>query len=119
MISDLPLFQVYGAMARHAAETQKVSATNIARASEPGYKAVDVEPFTDFLARTQLSEATGGNGTSVKKIESNNPAAPNGNTVSLEQEVMRSAEAVSQHDMALTVYTKTLELMRTAIGRRG
>lgn len=119
MFSDLPLFKVYGAMARHAAETQKVSATNIARASEPGYKAVDVESFTDFIARTELGETQSGAAASVKKFEASTPAAPNGNTVSLEQEVMRSAGAVSQHDMALTVYTKTLEMMRTAIGRRG
>ena len=32
MISQLPLFEIYGAMARYAAEAQKVSATNIAHA---------------------------------------------------------------------------------------
>lgn len=119
MISDLPLFQVYGAMARHAAETQKVSATNIARAAEPGYKAVDIEPFGDFLARTQQASTAEGGGSSFRTMLADNPQSPNGNTVSLEQEVFRSAEAMNQHDMALTVYTKTLELMRTAIGRRG
>ena len=45
-------------------------------------------------------------------------AAPNGNTVSIEQEVFKSAEATGQHNMALGVYTKSLELMKLAIGRR-
>jgi flagellar basal-body rod protein FlgB len=30
------LFEIYGAMARYAAESQKVSAANIAHANEPG-----------------------------------------------------------------------------------
>ena len=38
MISELPMFQILSAMARHAAESQKVSATNIAHADQPGYK---------------------------------------------------------------------------------
>ena len=52
MLSDMSLFQIYGAMARHAAESQKTSAGNLARANEPGYKAVAVESFADFVART-------------------------------------------------------------------
>jgi flagellar basal-body rod protein FlgB len=119
MISDVSLLQVYGAMARHAAETQKVSATNIAHANEPGFKALDVEPFADFLGRYQQERGTAASAATVRTSISNTPQAPNGNTVNLEREVFRSSEAMVQHDMALTVYSKTLELMRTAIGRRG
>ena len=52
MLSDMSLFQIYGAMARHAAEAQKTSAGNLARANEPGYKAVEVESFAEFMTRT-------------------------------------------------------------------
>jgi len=45
--------------------------------------------------------------------------SPNGNNVSLEQEVFNSAEAMGQHSLALSVYTKSMDLLRTAIGRRG
>ena len=118
MLSDLSLFKVYGAMARHAAETQSTSAQNLSRANEPGYKAVEVESFADYVKR---------NGPTLEQIDFNQPfeqilskgaASPNGNTVSIEQEVFKSAEAVGKHTMAINVYTKSLDLMKLAIGRR-
>lgn len=118
MISDLPIFQIYGAMARHAAESQRVSAENISRAGEPGFKAKKVESFEDYLARVQRSADTGGSAPSIRLLDAGSPAAPNGNTVSIEQEIFRSAEAMGQHNLALTVYTKSLELMRSAIGKQ-
>lgn len=118
MLSDMSLFQVYGALARHAAETQKTSAENLARANEPGYKAVQVESFSDFMQR---------NGSVIEQIDFNQPfqqtlskaaASPNGNTVSVEEQVFRSAEAVGQHNLALNVYSKSLDMMKLALGRR-
>ncbi|MEE2930127.1 MAG: flagellar biosynthesis protein FlgB [Pseudomonadota bacterium] len=118
MLSDLSLFQVYGAMARHAAESQKVSAENLARANEPGYKAVEIESFAAFMERTgptidktDFSQSFAQNLTAAI-------ASPNGNTVSVEQQVFKSAEAAQQHQMALTVYSKSLEMMKLALGRR-
>ena len=118
MLSDMSLFQIYGAMARHAAETQRVSAENLSRANEPGYKAVEIESFADFMKRT---------GPTIEKIDFEQPfettlsrsaTAPNGNSVSVEQEVFKSAEAVGKHQMAMTVYTKTLDMMKLALGHR-
>ena len=118
MLSDLSLFKVYGAMARHAAEAQQTSAENLARANEPGYKAVEIESFADFMKR---------NGPNIDTVDFNQPfeqnlskaaAAPNGNTVSIEEQVFKSAEATNQHQMALTVYGKSLEMMKLALGRR-
>ncbi|MDP3460925.1 MAG: flagellar biosynthesis protein FlgB [Hyphomonas sp.] len=119
MISDLQLFQVYGAMARYAAEAQSVSATNIARANEPGYKAKEIESFDAYLARVSASGAPDPMAQGFRITNASNPMAPNGNTVSLEQEVFNSAEAMGQHSLAISVYTKSMDLLRTAIGRRG
>ena len=44
--------------------------------------------------------------------------SPNGNSVNLELEMFKAADAQSQHEMALSVYTKSLDLLRTAIGNR-
>jgi flagellar basal-body rod protein FlgB len=38
-------------MARYAAESQKVSAANIAHANDPGYKAQQIESFESYLSR--------------------------------------------------------------------
>jgi len=119
MISNLQLFQVYGAMARYAAEAQSVSATNIARANEPGYKATEIEPFEAYLARVSSSGAPDPASVPFRISASDNPMSPNGNNVSLEQEVFNSAEAMGQHSLAISVYTKSMDLLRTAIGRRG
>ena len=119
MISDLQLFQIYGAMARHAAESQKVSATNIARADEPGYKASRVESFDAYLARMAVSGGGDSLSEPFRTLASDAPSNPNGNNVSLEQEIFSSAEAMGQHNMALTVYSKSLDMLRTALGRRG
>ena len=122
MLSDMSLFQIYGAMARHAAETQKTSAGNLARANEPGYKAVEVESFAEFVTRT--SQQAGGPSGSLdfsggfEQRLTGGAASPNGNTVSIEEEVFKSAEAVGKHTMALNVYTKSMDLMKLALGRR-
>lgn len=117
MISDLKLFQVYGAMARHAAESQRVSATNVANADAPGFKAGEIESFEAFLARTMQAGGTGDIMAGFKVGTSGAPADPNGNNVSLEQEIFNSAEALGQHNMALTVYSKSIDLLRTALGK--
>ena len=117
MISQLPLFEIYGAMARYAAESQKVSATNIAHADEPGYKAVKLESFEAYLSRTANGASSAGLSAPFKVLEANTPMSPSGNTVSVEMELFNSAEAASQHSQALTVYSKSLELLRTALGK--
>ena len=118
MIKDLPVFQIYAAMARHAAESQRVSTENIARASEPGYKAKQIESFTEFMQRAQPTNEGVSLPSAFRKGEADSPAAPNGNTVNLETEIFKSAEAGAQHELAMSVYTKSLDLLRTALGRR-
>lgn len=117
MISDLQIFKIYGAMARHAAESQKVSATNVANADAPGFKAGEIESFEAFLARTMQTGNAQGMNDGFKLGTSEAPADPNGNNVSLEREVFNSAEAMGQHNMALTVYSKSIDLLRTALGK--
>ena len=117
MISQLPLFEIYGAMARYAAESQKVSATNIAHADEPGYKAKELESFEAYLSRAANGASHTGLNTSFKVVESDTPVSPGGNSVSIEMEMFRSAEAAGQHEQAMTVYSKSLDLLRTALGK--
>jgi len=118
MISDLPVFQIYSAMARHAAETQKVTAENISRAGEPGFKAQEVESFTDFMERASATNDGMSLPTAFRTFEANSPVAPNGNSVDLESEIFKSAAASNQHNLAMTVYSKSMDLLRTAVRRR-
>jgi flagellar basal-body rod protein FlgB len=44
--------------------------------------------------------------------------APNGNSVSLEGEMVKSVEARQAHDMALAIYRATSDVVRASLGRR-
>jgi flagellar basal-body rod protein FlgB len=118
-ILNLDVLSVYSAMARHAAETQKVSATNIAHANDPGYKATQVEAFQDYLQRVAATGTVGSDAAAFRSTEIPADTSPNGNSVNLELEMYRAADAQSQHELALSVYTKSLDLLRTAIGKKG
>ena len=118
MISDLDIFQVYGAMARHASETQRVSAENIARAGEPGYKAMAVESFEAYMDRMKSTPAASKMSANFATFSAATPVAPNGNSVSIEHEIFKSAEAGGQHNMALSVYTKSMQLLQMAVRQR-
>jgi flagellar basal-body rod protein FlgB len=43
--------------------------------------------------------------------------APNGNSVSLESEMVKAAEVRQQHDMALSIYRSTSDILKLALGR--
>jgi flagellar basal-body rod protein FlgB len=45
--------------------------------------------------------------------------SPNGNTVSLEEQMVLAAETRGDFELAATLYAKHLSLLRTAIGRDG
>lgn len=118
MLNNLKLLDIYSALARHSAAEQSVRAENIANADQPGYKSREIESFGDYLERTMGAADAASQRAEFRIRTSDTPAEPNGNTVNLEYEALRAAEAAGQHDMAVTVYSKSLDLLRTALGRR-
>jgi len=130
MLDKLEIFQMAQAMAQHAGTRQAAIAQNIAQADTPGYKARDVASFSETY-RAQDGGA-GQRATREKHLTGNadryepeiitltnsGSQSPNGNTVSVELEMMRAAEVKIQHDTALTVYRSSLDILRTSIGRR-
>jgi flagellar basal-body rod protein FlgB len=44
--------------------------------------------------------------------------SPNGNSVSLETEMVKAADTQREHDLALAVYGKSLDILRASLGRR-
>ena len=45
-------------------------------------------------------------------------ASPNGNSVSLETEMVKAVDVKQQHDMALSIYRSVSEIIRASLGRR-
>ncbi|QEL26300.1 flagellar basal body rod protein FlgB [Bosea sp. F3-2] len=105
---------------------QKVLAENVANADSPRFRPVDLKPPSVdparagvTLARTSvghmsLSTGNGGfNGTGAPRFET----TPNGNAVNLEDEMLKVAQNQSDYQLAASLYSKGLGLMKIAIGK--
>ena len=115
------LLQLAAARARYAAARQSVVAENVANADTPGYRSKDVESFAKFLGRMQ-SGASGPTGAPKIEIVRSIPfgeSSPDGNTVSLETEMMHAGEAARDHDAAVSIYAKAMGFLRAALGKVG
>lgn len=126
MLEKLTVLSLASAMARHAAARHAVLAQNVANADTPGYRARDVEdfaatvkePFTLRATRPgHLAEGLAGTPGTPRVLEPILPAAPNGNTVSLEDQSLRAVETQGQHALALAVYRKSVDILRIGLGR--
>lgn len=127
MLPKLELTRMAQAMAAHAGARMEVIARNVANADTPGFKARDLPDFAKSYAesdeplratRAGPFQSTGASAWGAARPERLSlPSAPNGNSVSVEVEMMRAAETRQQHDMALSIYTKTSDILKTALGR--
>jgi len=114
MFTRLEVSAMAHALAAHSSARQSVIAANVAHADTPGYRARDVEPFADHLRRLQREPG------SAPRIAAAPPGvslSPNGNSVSVETELMKAVEARHRFDMALTITQSVSGIIRTSLGR--
>ena len=127
MFQNLEIFQLSHAMARHAAQRQEAVASNMANADTPGYAARDLTPFAELVR--YRTDQTGMHATRTRHIggdlslaaqdqRTHTGTSPNGNNISLEEEMMRAVSVRKQHDRALMIYKSSMNILRTSIGRR-
>lgn len=129
MTQNMNIFQLASQLAAHATQRQALIAQNTANADTPGYKAKDLTPFAESFSNNggmalkatragHLAPNTG-SGTAEVVIDSLFGAeSPNGNSVSLEDQMVRAAETRQQHDLAIGIYQKSLQILRTSMGRK-
>ena len=127
---DINILSLASGLAAHAAARQQVIAENTAHADTPGYKARDIADFSTildsqtgaFAARTtrpgHIPFGADARGFDAREQTALGAETPNGNTVSLEDQMMRSAEVRQDHDLAIGVYAKSLEILRTTVTGR-
>jgi flagellar basal-body rod protein FlgB len=112
-------------MAKHAGARQAVIAQNVANANTPNYKAQDLGDFRaaigeDVALKTTRARHISGHAREHGLRATIDEAAirsPNGNTVSIEQQMLKSIDADRQHSRALAVYQSSLNILKTSIGR--
>jgi flagellar basal-body rod protein FlgB len=132
-ILDIPVFSVLRTKMDWLQNRQNVLAANIANANTPRYKAQDLKPV-DFAKI--LAGESGGSGSTMthaahisfgsdakkgvyRSIRSNDVReTPNGNSVGLEDQMMKVAENQMAYQTATHLYRKGVDLIRIAIGSR-
>lgn len=118
MLKSINILDLTSSMASHAAQRHAVIAENIANSDTPNYKAKDLEGFSEAF-RSKSMQGIDRVGNDFKTIETNmgDAHSPNGNSVSLEDQMMRSAQTQNDHALAIMVYKKSMSLMKMAIGK--
>lgn len=117
MFDRLEIFSIATSLARHSAARQAVVAQNIANSDTPGYRAMDIAGFDDTLRRMRDRASGASADLAFRTLDARTPASPNGNTVSLELEMLRGIEAQRAHSRAIRVYGSALSILRASIGR--
>ncbi|MBL8697291.1 MAG: flagellar basal body rod protein FlgB [Alphaproteobacteria bacterium] len=129
-LTRLPLFSFITQRMTWLGERQKVLAENIANADTPGYQAKDLKRFdVDAaahaagrrlgLAVTSSAHAAGAGATTsygtikVKPLET----TLSGNTVSVDRELMKSADTAMDYQLVTNLYRKQLSMLRSVLAR--
>lgn len=129
MFQKLGIFQKAMAMAQHAGSRQAVISQNMANADTPGYRARDLTDFKTIMGGVSAPGAPRAtrsghmhghiDGARLTPFERQGARSdPNGNAVSLEEEMLQAVAAQRQHSRALAIYRSNLTLLRSSIGRR-
>ena len=131
-LSQIPLFQMLRGRLSYLSDRQKLIAENVANADTPGYAPHDLKPFSfhaqmqaqamasaSTMAVTQpghmLPPHSGGRATATKPIVTKDSETTlDGNSVVLEEEMMKMGDARMEYDAAIGFYEKSLNLIRLA-----
>jgi len=123
MPETLKIFQTAAAMAQHAGRRQALTAQNVANADTPGFVAKSLPSFAEAFDQngfSQLQTRSAHMGQTMAHAAMRETAvepSPNGNAVSVEEEMFRSVEISREHNRALTIYRHALTVIRTTLGR--
>lgn len=134
-ITDLPILSMLHTKMSWSQERQKVLAENVANSDTPNYRERDLKPvqFPDpttvqtapvhqvALAQTEPRHIPGlaGNASSFDTTRKGAfEISPTGNSVSLEDQMMKVAANQIDYQAATALYTRSLDLLKVALGKR-
>ncbi|THH35317.1 FlgB family protein [Aliishimia ponticola] len=128
MFENLDVFKMSSAMASHAGRRQALTAQNAANVDTPGYRAKRLPSFADLTQSPDQHPAlratraghlygVGAEVTHARVTEERNDPAPDGNTVSVEREMLESVSATREHSRALAIYKSALTILQTTLSR--
>jgi flagellar basal-body rod protein FlgB len=133
LLDDIPLFAMLRGRLGYLSDRQRLIAQNVANADTPGYAPHDLKPFSiapnaptlapvaptmtsaAHLAGTQPRPRSGYKPQKTPDSET----TLDGNSVVLEEEMMKMSQARMDYDAAIGFYQKSLSLLRLAARRPG
>ena len=130
-LTDVPLMSMLRTRMSWLNSRQTLLSQNVANSDTPGYAARDLKPvdFASELACAGPKEFSGmavtnprdialpsGAGAEGDEQQTEAETSPGGNSVSLEEEMIKVADTQAQYQAASNIYSKTIGMMRTAIG---
>jgi flagellar basal-body rod protein FlgB len=130
-LTDIPLLSMLREKMAWLNSRQALLSQNVANADTPNYAARDLKPvdFEQSLRDATRSGASTLRVTDPRHIAIRNASAEfqeeqsgqgaanaNGNTVAIEEEMIKVADTQAQYQAAANIYSKAVSMMRTAIG---
>ncbi len=129
-LSKIPIFEAMTRRMAWLGERQSVIAQNVANADTPGFIAKDVKPL-DFsklvhgvsqklgIATTQPGHIVpvSSAGSFQEVAQKGGERAPNGNSVQLEEQMMKISETANDYALTTSLYRNQLGLLKLVLGR--
>jgi len=132
-IIDIPILSMLRTRLDWGQQRQKVLADNVANADTPNYRARDLAPLKFnppgemaasgvtpvALAQTEPAHIAGigASGSPFRTQGDHYETRPGGNSVSLEDEMMKVAANQMDYQAVTALYTRSLNLLKTALGK--
>ena len=121
--TDIGLFRLADKRLGWVDRRQHLLAHNVANANTPAYEAKDLAPFTSRLSAALgvTDPAHFGGTVPTPGLSHARPhdRAPDGNAVSVEEQLGKIADTASTQALVTNLYRKYASLFRTALGRAG
>jgi flagellar basal-body rod protein FlgB len=133
-LGDIPLFAMLRGRLGYLSESQRLIAQNVANADTPGFKPSDLKPFTVHSSdlppvvmapvpqpvnMIPVAPRSGAASAFKAKRGQDSETTLDGNSVVLEEEMMKLTDARMNYDAAIGFYNKSLNLLRLAVRSPG
>lgn len=132
-LGDIPLFSMLRGRLGYLSQRQQVIAENVANSDTPRYRPEDLKPFSFSvqLAASQGASApaatqrghmvgTAGAAKAYKTFKTRDSETTlDGNSVVLEEEMLKMGESRTNYDAAISFYQRSLGLLKMAVRAPG
>jgi flagellar basal-body rod protein FlgB len=127
-ISDIPILSMLRTRMHWHQDRQHLLAENVANSDTPKFRPRDLRelkfdgpgtPGALTLAQTNVAHVAPAGQTSFQTMRANHiETRPGGNSVNVEDEMLKVAQNQMEYQAASALYTRSLGLIKTALGKR-